>query len=279
MISTTPAPTYEIPPSMSPFCSFWPRIVFSQAATLMPVPSASPIRLPTTESDFSMPMPGPYATISISTFDAPRSACRLRALLSARFHLTGSLSLTCMMTRLAGAAAVWPNAGDAMSITAVSSVASHVSASASAVRGDAIRILRPVSLRAPCARDAYYAFGGVAGAFGDNRGDAPCPCADPGDTARRGVGVLLHAARHDHEVRNAALPAAGADLRALRSPDDRNARLARSEHALRPVAHPEAAAADRPRADRAVVVGVLRRRAEGAAACRGDGAQLLDADD
>ena len=63
---SSPSTAWAPPASAAP--ATWPRIVFSHAATLTPLPSASPIRLPTTESDFSMPMPGPYATISISTF-------------------------------------------------------------------------------------------------------------------------------------------------------------------------------------------------------------------
>src|SRR6185295_7222470 len=79
--------------------------------------------------------------------------------------------------------------------------------------------------------------------------------------------------------RNAALLAAGADLRALRCPDDRDARVAWPEHAFRPASYAKAAAADRPRADPAAVVGILHQRAEGATASRGDGAQLFDSDD
>src|SRR5215467_3643613 len=74
----------------------------------------------TLDSAFSISRPGPYATISICTFSLPRSACTLRALLSARRHFAGSLSLTWMTSLYFSAFWAWTGKARASSINAIS---------------------------------------------------------------------------------------------------------------------------------------------------------------
>src|SRR5690242_17391827 len=154
-----------------------------------------------------------------------------------------------MTTRFVVVAGVSPYAGSAASSVRAVSAVSHVIVNRTLLRIFVMRALRPVD-PAPFAHgSAIMPFERRRGSFGDNRGNASRPRADSGNTARRRVGVLFHAARYDHEVRDAALPAADADLRPLRRADDRDARLARAEHAFWPLANPQAEATDLTRAD------------------------------
>ncbi len=215
----------------------------------------------------------------MSTLAAPRSACRFRALLSARFHLAGSLSLTCMTTRFWAAAAVdcgRRRTRDQRGGQRERGETCERRACGACERGTLRCLRRNGTAGDSGPQDDHYARVAAA-AFGDNRADAPRPCADIGHPARRRLRPLLHAARHDHEVHDAALSGAVARLGALRRADARDARLARPEHAARPAAHPAPAAAALPRDDRARIVAALRQRAAVAAARRSDGAQLFDA--
>src|SRR5207248_11207357 len=124
----------------------------------------------------------------ISTFLAPRSAWRLRALLSARFHFPGSPSLTCITTLFAGVDADCANATEHTVAThsAHPSARSQCRGNMNSSLSDATIMRRPrifaLTLRRGCTVE--YA-------------DACRARSHEGRAPHRRLGAVLHAARYD----------------------------------------------------------------------------------
>src|SRR5487761_1916200 len=232
----------------------------------------------------------------MSMFFAPSASWRFSALLRARFHLAGSLSLTCMTTRSRFAA---PAASATAGASAQNAVPTVMAAIATQRCGCFVIIdglLQIDGCRCYPGRYAHYAgrqwelrkaarpgphgarprCDPLASAHGDARSrpagrdmrtpvewrlDAPHARPHVVDPADPRVGPVLHDARHDHQVHDPALFGAGAGVGALHGPIPRDAGVARPQHAPQAVPYGTPAAAGRSRRGSARVVALLRRSA------------------